>query len=270
VQDGTEQVYRVRRRWCYTCHILRPARASHCPYCDCCIDRMDHHCPWTGTCIGGRNYRFFYGFISTAALLAVYSVACCIAAFVINAKQVESSSDTHGMDAFWEGAGQDHYLGIVVVIYSSLLFCCVGSLAFYHTKLVCDNATTHEKMKGLANSRHPWDAGCSKNTRAVLCSPRMESLVPSYLSGALTTPHPVVPPQSSSVSKATAHAPDNSRLSIEMSDGALSGPTPEHDDDVRGSEEMMPVIQRVPSARGRSPVPGGIVEERTGSFREVV
>jgi palmitoyltransferase ZDHHC9/14/18 len=183
VQDGTLHTYHVRRRWCYTCNVLRPPRASHCPYCDCCIERMDHHCPWTGTCIGARNYRFFYGFVMGTAILCIYAIAVCISALVINTQRVQSETDERGMTAFWTGAGDDYYLGIVVIIYAALLLCCVGSLAFYHTKLVWCNLTTHEKMKGVHQSRSPFDEGCSKNILSVLCGPRPKSRAVGFING---------------------------------------------------------------------------------------
>ena len=66
--DGTT----LPTKWCRTCRIFRPLRASHCSKCDVCIERFDHHCPWIGSCIGGRNYRHFVAMIALIAALGVH------------------------------------------------------------------------------------------------------------------------------------------------------------------------------------------------------
>ena len=44
-------------KYCSTCEIFRPPKASHCKYCDNCIEVFDHHCPYLWNCIGKRNYK---------------------------------------------------------------------------------------------------------------------------------------------------------------------------------------------------------------------
>ncbi|CAK7300699.1 Palmitoyltransferase ZDHHC14 [Vulpes lagopus] len=94
----------VKLKYCFTCKIFRPPRASHCSLCDNCVERFDHHCPWVGNCVGKRNYRFFYMFILSLSFLTVFIFAFVITHVILRSQQtgfLNALKDSPARYPFW-------------------------------------------------------------------------------------------------------------------------------------------------------------------------
>uniref|UniRef100_A0A8C4QW03 Palmitoyltransferase n=1 Tax=Eptatretus burgeri TaxID=7764 RepID=A0A8C4QW03_EPTBU len=163
----------VKLKYCLTCRIFRPPRASHCSLCDNCVEHFDHHCPWVGNCVGKRNYRFFYMFVLSLSLLTVY-----IFAFIIVHIALLSQ---HGgfLNALKDSPAS--VLEAVVCFFS--VWSIIG-LSGFHTYLVASNQTTNEDIKGSWSNKqgkdvyNPFSHGnVFSNCCAVLCGPLSPSLI---------------------------------------------------------------------------------------------
>eukprot|EP00123_Amoebidium_parasiticum_P003900 comp15207_c2_seq1/m.11957 comp15207_c2_seq1/g.11957 ORF comp15207_c2_seq1/g.11957 comp15207_c2_seq1/m.11957 type:complete len:250 (-) comp15207_c2_seq1:229-978(-) len=70
-------------KWCETCCIWRPPRATHCSDCGFCMARYDHHCGVIGNCVARRNHPIFMIMIFNAA-------AAYVMMFVAAVRQAET------------------------------------------------------------------------------------------------------------------------------------------------------------------------------------
>uniref|UniRef100_A0A8C6SCD3 Palmitoyltransferase n=1 Tax=Neogobius melanostomus TaxID=47308 RepID=A0A8C6SCD3_9GOBI len=151
----------VKLKYCFTCKIFRPPRASHCSLCDNCVERFDHHCPWVGNCVGRRNYRFFYMFILSLSFLTIFIFAFVITHIILR--------------KYLRGVFPDLRSGVVVCFFS--VWSIVG-LSGFHTYLISSNQTTNEDIKGSWSSKrgkdnyNPYSYGnIFTNCCAALCGP---------------------------------------------------------------------------------------------------
>ncbi|CAL1613775.1 unnamed protein product [Knipowitschia caucasica] len=161
----------VKLKYCYTCKIFRPPRASHCSICDNCVDRFDHHCPWVGNCVGKRNYRYFYMFTLSLSLLTVYI-------FTFNIVHVAMRSVVSGfLNTLKDTPGT--VIELLVCFFT--LWSVVG-LTGFHTYLISLNQTTNEDIKGSWSGKNRLQNPYShkniiKNCCEVLCGPTFPSVL---------------------------------------------------------------------------------------------
>ncbi|KAJ2496993.1 Eukaryotic peptide chain release factor GTP-binding subunit [Coemansia sp. RSA 1972] len=173
----------MQLKYCTTCRIYRPPRASHCRSCDNCVEHEDHHCIWLNNCIGRRNYRYFYSFLFSITAVALYIMAFCLVYLI---KPINNG----GPESF--GASmRRHPVVVALFLYVLLNTMLVGGLFVYHTALITRNMTTHEVL-GATHARRngarkrpaffsmpsPYSRGsCLANWAVALCSPSLPSSV---------------------------------------------------------------------------------------------
>ncbi|XP_047520953.1 palmitoyltransferase ZDHHC9 [Pieris napi] len=164
----------VKLKYCFTCKMFRPPRASHCSLCDNCVERFDHHCPWVGNCVGRRNYRYFYLFVVSLSFLCVWVFACAVAHLALLARGAGGAAAALRQSPASALAAAVCFLSVWSVL----------GLAGFHTYLASADRTTNEDIKGSFSSRrgvqnpNPYSrANACANCWHVLCGPLAPSLI---------------------------------------------------------------------------------------------
>ncbi|KAB8267991.1 DHHC palmitoyltransferase-domain-containing protein [Aspergillus minisclerotigenes] len=155
-------------KFCKTCNIWRPPRCYHCRVCDNCIETLDHHCVWLNNCVGRRNYRYFFTFVGSSTLLALFLIGASLAHILVYRSR-EGISFNDAIDQ-WR-------VPWAMVLYGAVAAPYPASLWAYHLFLVGRGETTREYLNShkfaKADRHRPFTQGnILKNWISVFGRPR--------------------------------------------------------------------------------------------------
>ncbi|XP_011403659.1 PREDICTED: probable palmitoyltransferase ZDHHC14 isoform X1 [Amphimedon queenslandica] len=173
---GTPSKYRtveihgqqIKLKYCVTCNMFRPPRASHCGLCNNCVENFDHHCPWVGNCVAKRNYRYFYLFLVSMCIMGLYVMSINITVMVLASRMVG-----------FVNALKTYPATVIEFFISGFAVIAVFGLACYHTQLIATMKTTNEEIKNtFRTSQNPYrQHNVLKNFCITICGPFPPSLI---------------------------------------------------------------------------------------------
>ncbi|XP_061530898.1 palmitoyltransferase ZDHHC11 isoform X1 [Phycodurus eques] len=160
--DRTVQRHVIQDLHCYLCDVKVGPKAKHCSVCNKCVSDFDHHCQWLNNCVGGRNYRYFFAAVTSAAVGVGLLVGVILFIFIqhyLNPNSLRTDPQIHGLLAndtwlvFLPSAPvKTSSAGLLIVAFFTavLSLTCLlllWHLLCFHFYLLCKGLSTFEYIK---------------------------------------------------------------------------------------------------------------------------
>lgn len=174
-------------KYCETCRIWRPPRASHCATCNNCVQRFDHHCPFLGNDIGLRNYRSYFLFVTSTTAASLTGIVSSILHLVWRTSAELEADDAIGYGKALRRTLSDGATAIdlPLILLSMLVLAFAGGLTGFHLYLMGCNVTTAESFK-KSNRNGAYETDDLRGCHAMLflqCTKRPHSSVTQRFPG---------------------------------------------------------------------------------------
>jgi DHHC palmitoyltransferase len=162
----------LQLKYCATCELWRPPRASHCGECNNCVAAFDHHCPMFGKCIAARNHGNFVQFLLWATLNCAWASAAAIGQ-IVSVGLAHADSFGSGIVAGLAAAPPDNIIAAMLVIVP-IVWTMLPLLSFasFHLYLAVAGRTTKEQLTPNRWTRSPYTQCCLANLLRSFCPTR--------------------------------------------------------------------------------------------------
>eukprot|EP00039_Didymoeca_costata_P003409 m.67484 g.67484 ORF g.67484 m.67484 type:complete len:295 (-) comp11892_c0_seq2:124-1008(-) len=141
--DRAQRPHVIMGGHCYICDVQVGSKSKHCGVCNKCVSEFDHHCIWINNCVGSRNYKLFFGMISTGLL-----TSCTVFLIVVVLIQKYVRENNKEYTAFNGPISSNGFIALVALIGLLVLAACflLAHLVGYHVWLNLKGLSTYDHV----------------------------------------------------------------------------------------------------------------------------